>query len=58
MSQDSDFEELFLKYWEYVYKYEVKHSEDFNPDIPWYQRKDFKEQLEEEGLKIKIREGY
>lgn len=56
--QAEEFENLFQAYWKYVYKYEVGHIEDFTPDKPHYQRKDFKLQLADEGMGIKVREGY
>jgi len=55
-TQEQEFEELYLAYWRYVYKYEVKHIEGFNPDIPNYKRDNFIEQLCEEGMSIKVRE--
>ena len=56
--QSQEFEALYLAYWKYVYKYEVGHETDFTPDKPWYKRDDFKEQLKEEGMTIKVNEGY
>lgn len=58
MTKEEEFESLYRAYWKYVYKYHVGHEEDFTPDTPWYKRNDFKEQLEEEGMAIKVNEGY
>lgn len=56
--QRKEFEELYSQYWSYVYKYEVLHIEDFNPDKPWYARQDFSDQLYDEGMTIKVNHGY
>ncbi len=58
MNQEQEFEELFNLYWKYVYKYEVGHPDDFNPNKPHYKRDEFRQQLYEEGMTIKISEGY
>lgn len=54
---EKDFETLYNSYWKYVYKWEVGHEEDFK-DMPIYHKNDFREQLSEEGMVIKVREGY
>ncbi len=56
--QAEEFENLFQAYWKYVYKYCVGYEEYFTPDKPWCKRNDFKEQLEDEGMTIKVSEGY
>lgn len=56
--QAKEFEALYQAYWSYIYKYSVQDPEGFTPDEPWYKRKDFFEQLEEEGMSIKVKEGY
>ena len=56
--KEKEFEALYLAYWRYVYKYEVGHEDHFDPDKPWYKRNDFKQQLEEEGMTIKVTQGY
>lgn len=57
--QEEKFETLYRLYYEYIYTYEVKHPEDFpSDDQPSYHKKDFREQLEEEGFAIKVNEGY
>lgn len=60
MSKEEHFELLFLAYWHYVYQYEVGRLEDFNPDEPVYQcqRDDFMEQLVDDGMLIKVTQGY
>jgi len=57
-SQEEQFEKLFQLYWQYVYKYEVGYPEDWKPNDPWYKRNEFREQLEDEGMTIKVTEGY
>lgn len=54
----SDFEELYQKYWKFVYKYEVGYESHFKPDDPWYQRSEFYEELYEAGMHIKVSQGY
>ena len=56
--QREAFEELYQKYWEYVFKYEVHHPEDFKPDSFIYSKEDFRQRLEEDGMMIKVTEGY
>jgi hypothetical protein len=56
--KNEDFEALYLVYWRYIYKYEVGYEEDFNPDKPTYKRDDFRQQLKDEGMAIKVNEGY
>lgn len=56
--QREAFEELYQKYWEYVFKYEVHHPEDFKPDSFLYSKEDFRQRLEEDGMTIKVTEGY
>jgi hypothetical protein len=58
MQQAVEFEALYLAYWRYIYKYEVGYEGDFRPDVPWYKRDEFKEQLHDEGMTIKVRDGY
>ena len=54
----SDFEELYQKYWKFVYKYEVGYESHFKPDDPWYKRSEFYEELYETGMHIKVSQGY
>ena len=56
--QRKEFEELYQMYYKYVYKYEVKHPDDFEPDNPVWQRRTFREELEETGFCIKRIDGY
>jgi hypothetical protein len=56
--KEKDFEELYLAYYRYIYKYEVGYENDFEPDKPNYRRSDFKQNLQDEGMAIKIRMGY
>jgi len=57
--KQKDFEELFDKYYSYIYKYEIGYLKDFDEKekAPW-KKKDFKYQLEEEGMAIKVNQGY
>ena len=57
-TKKEEFEALYLAYWKYVYKYEVGHENDFEPDKPSYKRDDFRQQLEDEGMAIKVNGGY
>lgn len=52
------FESLYLAYWDYIYRYELKDIESLNPNDPWHKRNDFLEQLQEEAMIIKVTEGY
>ncbi len=56
--QEKEFEALFLAYHAYIYKYEVGDPDGWEPDNRWHQREDFLEQLQDEGMTIKVREGY
>jgi hypothetical protein len=58
--QAEDFEKLYQAYYHYIYKYEVGHEEDWVPEKVrfGYLRTDFKEELSEQGLAIKVNEGY
>jgi len=58
--QQKDFEELFLKYYTYVYKYEVGYEEDFKPDACEWQwnRNSFLHELYDAGMTIKVVDGY
>lgn len=53
------FEYLFDLYWKYVYEYEVGYMEHFNDkkktDID---KEDFYEQLYNDGMYIKVNDGY
>lgn len=56
-----EFERIYNLYWSYVYKYEVGHEEDFNPNNESYFTHDrdcFKERMFEDGMAIKVNEGY
>ena len=55
-----EFEALYLAYYKFVYKWEVGHEEDFNPqkmEYP-YTREDFKSVLYDEGHSIRVNHGY
>lgn len=54
----ADFEELYQKYWKFVYKYEVGYEEHFKADDPWFKRSEFYDQLNEDGMHIKVSQGY
>jgi hypothetical protein len=60
--KEERFEELYCKFWEYVYEYEVGYKEDFHKDKECYgnrvSRMDFKDMLEEAGMVIKVCDGY
>ncbi len=56
--QLKEFEELYKKYWEYVFKYEVRYPDDFESDKYPYDKETFKQDIEENGMMIKIYEGY
>jgi len=58
MTQQEEFEALYMLYWQYVYKYEVRYPNDFEPDTYNCYNDDFKEQLHEEGMTIKVNDGY
>lgn len=60
MSKQKDFEELYEAYWKYVYKYEVGYPEDFKPEKYHHHvnKQDFKERLVEDGMIIKVSDGY
>lgn len=61
--QERDFENLYKLYWEYVFKYEVGYPEDFKPhSTPNYgnhtDRDTFYESLQEDGMMVKVIDGY
>lgn len=58
--QAEDFEKLYQTYYRYIYKYEVGYEEDWVPEKVrfGYLRTDFKEELAEQGMAIKVNEGY
>ena len=56
MTKEEKFEQLFKDYWLYVYEFEVGYPEDFKPEPPY--REDFKLRLYEDGMAIKVNEGY
>ena len=56
MTKEEKFETLYQMYWRYVYEYEVGYSEHFIPSD--LHRKDFQEQLRDEGMCIKVKQGY
>ena len=62
MDREERFEELYCKFWEYVYEYEVGYKGDFRKGIESFSngvnREEFKELLEEAGMRIKVVDGY
>jgi len=59
--RELEFDALYNAYYNYVFKYHVYgHVEDFNPDnpLPYIDKESFKEQLSDDGMMIKVREGY
>ncbi len=58
--QKKDFEELYDKYYRYVFKYEVRHEEDFKPENMSYYNsyESFANELDDAGMCIKVNEGY
>lgn len=58
--QKKDFIELYNKFYQYVYEYEVGYPEDFKFNDPdsYTDMGSFEELLNETGLGIKVREGY
>ena len=62
MNREERFEELYCKFWEYVYEYEVGYKEDFKSEKECFSngvnREDFKELIGEAGMRIKVVDGY
>lgn len=58
--QKKEFVELYKKYYEYVYKWEVGYPEDFDINKVIYQidMNNFSQDLEHSGMCIKVVEGY
>lgn len=56
--QEAEFEDLYKKYYQYIYKWEVGYEEDFVSDKYPVYKIDFKQDLNEEGMRIKVVEGY
>lgn len=56
--QIADFEELYNKYHRYIYKYHVGYEHHFKKHEKWYSKNEFANDLEEQGLSIKIDYGY
>ena len=59
---DEEFEELYRKFFKYVYKYHIGYEEDFKENKEDYgnhvNRADFREILDEAGMVIKVCDGY
>jgi len=68
-----EFDALYESYWRYVYKWEVGHEEDFDPNMKWPHKFDcnkpnvghehldpeeFNQQCYEHGMMIKVNAGY
>jgi hypothetical protein len=60
MNKEERFEKLYIEYWSYVYEFEVGYKDNFNPDKRnrSFDRDSFKEQLYEDGMAIKVNDGY
>ena len=58
--QKKEFIELYEKFYKYVYKYEVGYEEDFDIDDPTYctDMQHFEQDIYDEGMMIKVNEGY
>lgn len=56
------FEELYRMFYRYVYEYKVGYKDDFKVDVEDYRnnvnRTNFEELLDEQGMIIKVCDGY
>lgn len=62
IKKEKEFEELYRRFFEYVYEYHVGYKEDFKINEESYSnkvnRQDFAELLDESGMIIKVCDGY
>ena len=60
LTQEQRFEQLYKDYWSYVFEFEVLYKNDFTPDKHHHfvNREDFRERLKEDGMVIKVTDGY
>jgi len=54
--RDQAFEALYAAWINYLYTHEVGYPEDAKK--PWFSKDDFRDKLREDGMCIKVCEGY
>ena len=60
MNKEERFAQLFLDYYAYVYEFEVHYKDNFKPNVynMSYDREFFAERIQDDGMAIKVNEGY